>query len=433
MALNWKRYLAMFRVPELRKKILIVLGLLVVFRIAAVIPVPGIDPTSLHNLFAGNQLFGLLDVFSGGGLSNLSIVMLGVGPYITASIVMQLMTMIVPRLEEMQKEEGEAGRRKINQWTRLLTVPLAALQAFAFLNLIQRGGLSGGTGPEITFSFWQLVVTIISVTAGTIFLMWLGELITEQNIGNGISLIIFVGIIARLPSVTAQILSTLTSDQLLTYGAFLVISVVVVAGVVIITEGQRSIPVSYAKRVRGNRMFGGVSTHLPLRVNQAGVIPIIFALSIMLFPGVIANFFVGVSNAVVSSVAQRIVNAFQNQLFYGAMYFVLVVVFTYFYTAVTFDPKNVAENIQKQGGFIPGIRPGRQTTMFLKYVINRITLTGAIFLGFIAVLPLLLQAFTGLTTLTIGGTALLIVVSVVVETLKQIESQLTMREYEGFS
>ena len=275
-------------------------------------------------------------------------------------------------------------------------------------------------------------MAIITITAGTVFLMWLGELITEQGIGNGISIIIFVGIISRLPRVMTQALATWTPDQLLIYGSFLVVSLVVIAGVVVITEGQRSIPVSYAKRVRGQRMYGGVSTHLPLRVNQAGVIPIIFALSLMLFPGVVANFLIGVESTSVSRAATWVVSLFQDQWFYGVTYFVLVVVFTYFYTSVTFDPNNIAENLQKQGGFVPGVRPGRRTARFLKYVINRITLTGAIFLGLIAVLPLVMQGLLGVTTLTIGGTALLIVVSVVLETMKQVESQLTMREYEGF-
>ena len=429
---DWKNLLLAWRIPEVRRKFLIVGALLLVFRIAAIIPVPGLDPASLKSLFSGNQLFGLLDIFSGGGLSNLSILMLGVGPYITASIVMQLLTMIIPRLEEMQKEEGEAGRRKINQWTRLLTVPLAAIQAFAFINLLERGA-RGGVGLGLSFTPWQLMVTIITITAGTIFLMWLGELISEQGIGNGTSLIIFVGIISRLPKAFAQARATFTPDLLVTYIGFAIVSLIVIAGVVIITEGQRAIPVSYAKRVRGNRIYGGSSTHLPLRVNQAGVIPIIFALSIMLFPGVIANFLVGVHNATVSHLAQRVVEAFANQTFYGVLYFILVVVFTYFYTSVTFDPHQISENVQKQGGFVPGIRPGRQTMKYLKYVVNRTTFTGALFLGFIAVLPLILQAATGLRTLTIGGTALLIVVSVVLETMKQIESQLTMRQYEGLA
>lgn len=427
---NWKKILQVWRIPELRKKLLAVLGLLIVFRISAVIPLPGVPRESLEAMFGGNQLFGLLDIFSGGGLSNLSIVMLGVGPYITASIVMQLLTMIVPRLEEMAKEEGDAGRRRINQWTRFLTVPLAGMQAFGFINILIRQGVAGGAG--FSFTPWEMTVAVLTVIFGTVFLMWLGELITEQGVGNGISLIIFVGIIARLPIVTAQALATFTPDMLLTYGSFLIVSLVVIAGVVVITEGQRAIPVSYAKRIRGSRVFGGASTHLPLRVNQAGVIPIIFALSIMLFPGVIANFLVGVNNQAIARSATWVVNLFQDQWFYGISYFVLVVVFTYFYTSVTFDPNNIAENLQKQGGFVPGIRPGRRTANFLKYVINRITLTGAIFLGLIAVLPLVTQGLLGVATLTIGGTALLIVVSVVLETMKQLESQLTMREYEGF-
>lgn len=428
--LDVKKFAAVFRVRELRKKFFILLWLILVFRIAATIPVPGVPKESLAQLFTGNQLFGLLDVFSGGGLSRLSLVMLGLGPYITASIVIQLSTMIFPRLEEMQKEEGEAGRRKMAQWTRLLTVPFAALQGFGFLNLLQRGGL--GAGVALSFTPWELTMTLVSIIAGTVFLMWIGELMTKQGFGNGISLIIFIGIISRLPEALFQVLATWSGDQLITYIAFLAVSLIVIAGVVVVTEGQRSIPVSYAKQVRGNRMLGGTSTHLPLRVNQAGVMPIIFALSVMLFPGILANFFVASSNAAVASTAQYIVQLFQNQLFYGILYFILVVVFTYFYTSVTFDPDQISENIQKQGGFIPGIRPGRQTKTYLQYVVQRITLAGALFLGVIAILPLVVQAFSGLTTLTIGGTALLIVVSVVLETMKQIESQMTMREYEGF-
>ena len=428
---DWRKILLVLRVKDLRRKVLTVLGLVAVFRILAVIPVPGIPTESLSSLFQGNQLFGLLDIFSGGGLSNLSLVMMGVGPYITASIVMQLLTMIIPRLEEMAKEEGEAGRRQINQWTRVLAVPLSAMQAYGFLNLLERGGGGGGVA-GFHLDTAQLLVTMVAVTAGTMLLMRLGEIITEQGIGNGISVLIFVGIIARLPQTIFQTLLTWTADQWFTYGAFLAVAVVVIAGVVVITEGQRSIPVHYAKRIRGNRVMGGVSSHLPLRVNQAGVMPIIFALSVMLFPGVIANFFVAANNQAIAGAAQSIVNAFQNQWFYGIVYFVLVVVFTYFYTSVTFDPNQIAENVQKQGGFIPGIRPGKQTSNYLKYVLNRTTLTGALFLGAIAVLPLLVQGVTGLTTMTIGGTALLIVVSVVLETMKQVESQLTLREYEGF-
>ena len=425
---NLTKIVTLLKIPELRKRIFTVIFLLAVFRLTAVIPVPGIPRESLQSLFSGNQLFGLLDIFSGGGLSNVSLVMLGVGPYITASIVMQLLTMIVPRLEEMQKEEGEAGRRKMNQWTRLLTVPLSALQGYAFINFL---GNSGQSIP-LSFTAFELTLTLIAITAGTVFLMWLGELITEQGLGNGISLIIFVGIIARLPQTAYQILATASSDQILTYVLFLAVSVVVIAGVVLVSEGQRSIPVQYAKRVRGSRTTGGTSSHLPLRVNQAGVMPIIFALSILLFPGVVANFFVGSSTAWVAQTASSVVRLFQDQTFYGVMYFVLVVAFTYFYTSITFDPLQIAEQVQKQGGFIPGIRPGKQTSSYLSYVVNRITLTGALFLGAIAVLPLIVQAFTNVSSLTIGGTALLIVVSVVLETMKQIESQLTLREYDEF-
>lgn len=427
---DWKKIILIFKIPELRKKVLTVLGLLVVFRLMTIVPLPGIPRESLEALFGGNQLFGLLDIFSGGGLSNMSVVMLGIGPYITASIVIQLLTMIVPSLEQLAKEEGDAGRRKINQWTRFLTIPFAAMQSFGFINILQKQGSVNGVG--LLFSPWDMVVAVVTVVSGTILLMWIGELISEQGIGNGISLLIFVGIIARLPVVISQSIAAWTPDLLLTYVMFGIVSLVVIAGVVLISEGQRSIPVSYAKRIRGSRVFGGSSTHLPLRVNQAGVIPIIFALSVMLFPGVIANFFVAANNEVVARTANWVVGLFQDQWFYGVTYFVLVVAFTYFYTSVTFDPNNIAENLQKQGGFIPGIRPGKRTAKFLKYVINRITLTGALFLGTIAVLPLVMQGILGIATMTIGGTALLIVVSVVLETMKQFESQLTMREYEGF-
>ncbi|MDD5489540.1 MAG: preprotein translocase subunit SecY [Candidatus Moranbacteria bacterium] len=415
-----------FKIKELRDKILFILGILVVFRLAANIPVPGVNVDQLKNFFENNQFFGLLNMFSGGGLRNISIVMLGVGPYITASIIMQLLTMIVPRLEQIYKEEGEAGRQKFNMWTRWITVPLAALQTFGMISLFRSQGIFGNlTGLE-------LGTIILTATAGTVFLMWLGELITEKNIGNGVSIIIFAGIVASLPTSISQTLVVWDPAKVFTYLGYAVFAVLVIAGVVFITEGQRNIPVSYAKRVRGNRVYGGTSTHLPLRVNQAGVIPIIFAMSIMLFPGMIANFFVHASNPTVANIATTVNNLFKNQLFYGIAYFVLVVLFTYFYTAVTFDPKNISENLQKQGGFVPGIRPGPATSEYLLRVLNRITLTGALFLGSIAVLPFVVQGVTNLKTLTIGGTGILIVVSVVIEIMKQIESQMIMRDYEGF-
>lgn len=421
-----EKILQVFKIKELRDKILFVLGILVVFRLAANIPVPGVNVDQLRQFFESNQFFGLLNLFSGGGLRNISIVMLGVGPYITASIIMQLLTMIVPRLEQIYKEEGEAGRQKFNMWTRWLTVPLAAMQTFGMVKLFQSQGI---------FSFlsgFQLATIIVTATAGTIFLMWLGELITEKNIGNGVSIIIFAGIVAGFPTSLAQLFAVWDPSKLFAYMGYLIFGLAVVAAVVFVTEGQRNIPVSYAKRVRGNRVYGGTSTHLPLRVNQAGVIPIIFAMSIMLFPGMIANFFANASNPTIANVALSISNLFKNQLFYGSIYFVLVVAFTYFYTAVTFDPHKIAENLQKQGGFVPGIRPGQNTSEYLARVLNRITLAGALFLGAIAVLPFVVQGITNIQSLTIGGTGLLIVVAVVIEIMKQIESQMIMRDYEGF-
>jgi len=422
----FKKLILLVKIPELRKKVFFVLAVLVVFRIAASIPVPGVDPLRLKSFLAGNQFFGLLNIFSGGVLDNLSIVMLGVGPYITASIIMQLLTMIVPRLKEMYQEEGEIGRQKFNQYSRLLTVPLAVLQSYGLLIILLKQQIL----PNL--DLFGFIFNMIIVTAGTLFLMWLGELISEKGIGNGISLLIFAGIVSRLPFDIQRTLFTFDPSQIPTYLAFLVVSIIVIAGVVIVSEGQRNIPVSYAKRVRGNKVYGGVSTHLPLRVNQAGVIPIIFAVSIILFPGLIGSFLSTVPNPYIQQFAQMLVGVFNNQLFYGAVYFLLVFIFTYFYTAVTFDPQSIADNIQKQGGFVLGIRPGRPTAEFLYKILNRITLAGALFLGGIAVLPLIVQGALGVTTLSLGGTALLIVVSVVLETLKQIDAQLVMREYEEF-
>lgn len=421
-----EKFTQIFKVRELRNKILFILGILVVFRVAANIPLPGVNVEQLRRLFEGNQFLGMLNVFSGGGLSNISVVMLGVGPYITASIIMQLLTMIVPRIEQMYKEEGEAGRQKFNMWTRWFTVPLAALQTFSMITLLRSQNVL-----QIS-SVFDIASIVVIATAGTIALMWLGELITEKGIGNGVSLIIFAGIVSSLPSGFSQLLMTFDSTQIFTYGVLLVITLVTIAGIVMVTEGQRNIPVSYAKRVRGDRTYGGVQSHLPLRVNQAGVIPIIFAMSIMLFPGMIASFLMRVSNTTVASMATTVNNLFQNQWFYGSMYFILVVLFTYFYTAVVFDPVKISENLQKQGGYVPGIRPGKTTADFLYKIMNRITLTGSMFLGLIAVLPFIVQGFTNIQSMQIGGTSILIVVAVVIETIKQIESQLVMRDYEGF-
>lgn len=421
-----KKIARIFKVKELRGKILFILALLVIYRLAANIPLPGVDVDQLRTFFENNQLFGMLNAFSGGGMSNISIVLLGVGPYITASIIMQLMTMIFPKLEKLQKEEGEAGRQKFNMWTRWLTVPLAIIQAFAMINLLKSQNVIS------ELSTYEMINLLVVATAGTVFLMWLGELITEKGIGNGVSIIIFAGIVAGLPGSISKIAATFESTDLFGYVMFIVVGLVTIAGVVMVNEGQRNIPVSYAKRIRGNKTFGGTSTHLPLRVNQAGVIPIIFAISIMLFPGLIANFFVNSDKETVAQVARFVSQLFQDQWFYGILYFVMVVLFTYFYTAVVFDPNKISENLQRQGGYIPGVRPGGATAEFLSYVINRITLSGSIFLGLIAVLPLIIQGFTGISALSVGGTSILIAVSVVIEMVKQIEGQMVMRDYEGF-
>jgi preprotein translocase subunit SecY len=421
-----KKVNQIFRIRELRNKIFFILSLLVVFRLIANIPVPGVDQERLKLFFENNQFFGLLNLFSGRGLTSISIVMLGVGPYITSSIIMQLLTMIFPRLEQIYKEEGEAGRQKFNQWTRWLTVPLAILQTYSMIMLLKSQQILGSVGK---FE----IISILAVTvAGTIFLMWLGELITEKGIGNGVSLLIFAGIVSGLPSEAAKFMSTWDSSQFFTYLIFLAIVIGAIGAVVFMTEGQRNIPVSYAKRIRGNRMYGGTSAHLPLRINQAGVIPIIFAMSIMLFPGMISNFLANASNPTVANVAKSVGTVFQNQWFYGILYFVLVVAFTYFYTAVVFDPNKISDSLQKNGGYIPGIRPGKNTAEYLYKIMNRITLSGAFFLGLIAVLPFIIQGFTNISQVSVGGTGLLIVVSVVIETMKQIEGQLVMRDYEGF-
>ena len=420
-----EKVIQIFKIKDLRNRIFFVLALLAVFRLMAAIPVPGVDIIRLKDFFASNQLFGLLNIFSGGGLSNLSIVMLGVGPYITASIIMQLLTMLIPALKELYHEEGELGRQKFNQYTRYLTVPMAVFSGYGLLILLQKQQIIIA-GP-LTF-----LSSVFVVVAGSMFLMWLGELITEKNVGNGISLMIFAGIIAVIPTNVKQTLATFLPSQIPTYLAFIVVGLVVIAGVVIITEGERAIPVAYAKRIRGNRIFGGSMAHLPLRVNQAGVIPIIFALSILLFPQMIAQVLAAFDVAWLSSTARSLALLMNNQLVYGSLYFLLVILFTYFYTAVTFDPEQISQNLQKQGGFIPGIRPGNSTAGYIKRILNRVVLIGAIFLGVIAVLPIAVQSATGITAFTIGGTSLLIVVSVVLESMKQIGSQLVMREYEGF-
>lgn len=417
-----------FKIKDLRNKILIVTFLLLVFRLLAAIPVPGIDAARLRDILASNQLFGFFNIFSGGALSNLSIVMLGVAPYITSSIIMQLLTMIFPKLKEMYYEEGSVGRAKFNRISRYITVPLAILQSYGFLNLLAAKGVL----PHLTLG--GILQNVVIITAGSIILMWLGELISEQKLGNGISLIIFAGIISRLPGVVQQFIvdyqaGTLRIDYL---AIFIVVALLVIAGVTFIQEGERRIPVSYAKRVRGNKMYGGASSYLPLKVNQAGVIPIIFAVSVLLFPQFIAQAAAIISPGLSVKLTDWVSGLFNNPYLYGAVYFVLVIVFTYFYTAVTFDPQEIAKNLQRSGGFIAGIRPGDSTSEFLGKIINRITFSGAIFLGLIAILPNITQVLTGIQALSIGGTSLLIVVAVALDTARQVNSQLIMREYEGF-
>lgn len=417
------KVLQLLKRPELRNKILFILAMLVVFRVISNIPIPAVDAEKLKDFFAQNQFFGLISAFTGGSLTALSIGMLGLGPYITGSIIMQLLTMIFPQLEQMYKYEGEAGRMKFNQYSRLLTVPLAALQGFGFLTLLSRQGVIG------TLSTVDWLATITTITAGSLFLMWIGELITEKNMGNGVSLLILAGIVSDFPTAIRQAVFSYTPDQLLTYLAFVAVALAVIVGVIYISEAQRNIPINYARRIRGSRVYGGVSTYLPMRVNNAGVIPIIFALSILLFPGMIANFLAAYDIPGISQMAVRINDFLQSNLWYSLIYFFLVVLFTYFYTAVTFDPKSISDNIQKQGGYIPGIRPGPMTAQFLTHLLNRVTLVGAIFLGSIAILPNIIRGFTGITAFTLGGTSILIVVSVAIEIMKQADAQLSMYEY----
>jgi preprotein translocase subunit SecY len=415
-----------FRAPDIRRRILYVLGILIIFRLLAHVPVPGVDKTALESFFEGNAIFGLLDLFSGGGLSNFSVIGLGLNPYINASIIMQLMTGVVPRLQELQRE-GEYGRNKINQYTRYLSVPLAALQAYGFLALLNSQQVL--TTP-FELASWETLTQIVSLTAGSVLLMWLGELITEKGIGNGISFIIFAGIVSRAPT---ALLAFAQSPDLAAGIAFGLVAIAAVAVIIYIQEGQRRIPIQYASRVRGRRLYQGGQTFLPLRVNQAGVIPIIFAVSILLFPVQIAQYFTTSQIQAVSDVAQWIVTFFSNTVVYGLLYFLLTVGFTYFYTAFTFKPDETADQLRKNGGFIPGIRPGRPTQDYLARVVSRITLAGALFLGLVAVSPYIISAILpSLGSLSLGGTGLLIVVSVVVETMKQIEAQLLMRNYEGF-
>lgn len=413
----------------LRKRVLFVLGILILFRLLAAIPIPGIDTLALNRFLSSNQFFGILNIFSGGGLTNLSIVMLGVGPYITASIIMQLLTIMVPALKKLYHEEGEAGRKRFTQYSRLLTIPLAAIQGFSLLAVLESQSIL------VDLTVFDRVTNLMVIIAGAILLMWIGELLSEFGIGNGVSLIIFAGIVSSFPTQLNQLLFNFDASQLPYYLTFAVIGVLVVAAIVLVTEAERPIPVTYAKRVRGMKMYGGGSTYLPLRMNQAGVIPIIFALSILLFPQMIGTFLTRFSSPIIAKISSVLVSFTQTSILYAVLYFILVFLFTYFYTAVTFDPEALSTNLQKNGAFIPGIRPGASTAEYISKVLGRITLLGAVFLGIIAVLPLVIQhivnllSFTGVTSIALGGTSILIVVSVVLDLLKKIDAQVSMREY----
>lgn len=425
-----ERILSVFRnsikSPDVRKKLLFTGFIFLVARIFAHIPVAGVNIAQLQSLFAQNQFLALLDVFSGGTLANFSVMALGLNPYINASIILQLLTMIFPKLEELSKE-GESGRQKINQYTRILTVPLAALQAVGMYALLRNQGIISVLNPL------DLAAFILTMVAGTMLMVWMGELITERGVGNGISLLIFAGIVSRLPVVLTQTVTTINAQNFFNIFIAAAMGIAVIASIVVINEATRQITVYYAKRVRGNKMYGGQSTHLPLRLNQAGVIPIIFAVSLVLLPSLISNYLVVSKNLMLHNIGSTITIWFSpNGFFYNALYFILVVGFTYFYTAVVFNPKKIAEEIQKYGGFIPGIRPGAPTANYLNYILTRITLAGAIFLGIIAIFPSIARLFTNMQNLALGGTGILIVVSVILETIKSIEAQLVMRNYEGY-
>ena len=432
----WKQ---VYRSSELRKKALLVLGLMIVFRLLSHVPVPVPDNASLarflKTLFNSNQLLGVANLFSGGALTNFSIILMGVGPYINASIIMQLLQQVIPSLEALGKE-GEFGRQKINQYTRLLALPLALIQSVAMIFLIRQTSLRVANTDLIgNPSLWQWVLMISTITAGSMLLMWLGEIITDKGIGNGISLIIFSGIVSQLPKSFTQIQTLISNDasKIYTLIPFVAVGLAVVYFVVMLNEGQRNVPVSYARRTRGAAAYGGVDTHLPLRVITAGVIPIIFALALLAIPGFISQLFSNAQTQWLAQFAKSLGTIFaQTSIWYAITYFILVVVFTYLYTSIVFKPDEIAENLQKQGGFIPGIRPGNQTSQYLSKVLTRITLAGALGLGILAILPFVAQQLTGSTTLTIGGTGLLIVVSVAIETMRQVESQAITTAYEEY-
>lgn len=412
--------------PDLRKRLFFTAGVFFIFRLAAHIPVPGVDFQALRKLFAQSPLLGLLDIFSGGTLANFSIMALGLNPYINASIILQLLTVVVPQLESLAKE-GEYGRKKIEQYTRFMTVPLAIFQSLGMYFLLKNQGIIAAVSPL------NLLGLVITMTAGTIFLMWLGELITENGIGNGISMLIFAGIVGRLPVSLGQTAALFDSQNFLNLAIFILMSILVVGAVVFVNEASRKVKIQYARRIVGRRVYGGQSTYLPLRINQAGVIPIIFAVSLILLPSMVGNFLKGVNNPLAGKIGNFLTLFFRPAGFiYNLIYFLLVVGFTFFYTAVIFDPQKISEELKKYGGFIPGIRPGKSTADYLRNILVKTTLVGAVFLGLVAIFPSLIQKMTGVETMTIGGTGILIIVSVILETVRQLEAMLVMRSYEGF-
>lgn len=422
MEIVWNKIKAMFTDKTLRNRILFVLGALVVFRLLSNIPIPGVDAVKLENFLGNNQIAGVLNIFSGGGLSTLSIVMLGVGPYITSSIIMQLLTMMSPKLKAMYQEDGEIGRKKFTQISRLITIPLALVQGLALLVVLEKQGIVSN------ISVFGMITNLSVIVAGSMLIMWIGELVSEFGIGNGVSIIIFAGIVASIPTNLSQFLFTFDVASLPLYLLLLVIGLFIIAGVVIVSEAERPIPVTYAKQVRGDHVSGGTQTYLPIRINQAGVIPIIFALSILMFPQLIGNALAGTSG-ILLSISKGLLWFVANTWLYSFFYFIFVFLFTYFYTAVTFDPEQVSTNLQKNGAFVPGIRPGSATRDYLSRILTRTTTMGAVFLGIIAVLPLIMKALTGVNAFAIGGTSLLIVVSVVLDLIKKTDAQLSMREY----
>lgn len=467
--MSWGTIKQAFKNQDMRKRILIVIGLVIVYRILAFVPIPLAEPTQLRqlidNLFNSQDLLGFINFLSGGALANFSIVLMGLGPYINASIIMQLLTKAVPRLEEIN-EDGESGRRRINQYTRILTLPLAVIQSIGILLLIRQQA-SGSLGIDIAggASLFQWALMVVSLTVGSMLLMWLGELITEQGVGNGISLLIFAGIISQLPQIFSIIYSSTVasigganSSQILGFTlpvnltvlgllvGFIVASVLITYFVVKLNEAQRAVTVSYAKRVRGNRAYGGVDTVLPIKLITAGVIPIIFAVAFLAVPSFLGQLMVTADSSWMVDWGQKLIDWFTPPVslgrgssaavvsthpwIYPSVYFLLVVMFTYFYTSIVFNAKQIAENLQKQGGFIAGIRPGLQTQKFLTRVVNRLNLFGSISLGMLALLPFFVEKLLGTSQLTLGGTGLLIVVAVALETLRQIESRALMVTYD---